>query len=165
MEDHIKCALNPPFFLSQQTPLPESLRTAVGFATSAPEERIKEFWKKQLNRISTQRASCRALSLKWLNARPAALKNQKSVNALLLRALMKNFGIKGQKWANQLIFGFPIIGVLSQKDVYPTDKRVGGKILHERAPEFGTRPFSRKSKGIDTPTRPGVMGRSTRSVQ
>ena len=26
----------------------------------------------------------------------------------------------------------PIIGVLSRKDVYPTDKRVGGKILHER---------------------------------
>lgn len=78
-----------------------------------------------------------------------------SVNALLLEGggLVENFGIKGQKWIKQLVFGFPIIGVLSLSEgVYPLDNRVNSTIIdNEGLLDTARRRFSERATGSTTP--------------
>ena len=148
--DHITGALQAPFFLAQQTPLPESLRESIEFSATSPKNKTVTFWNDQINRIEAVARNHRALSEKWLDRRPSSLKGLKSVNVLLLAALMKAYGIKGQKWIKQCIFGFPITGTLSQKGAYPVDKRVKADTLsrHELLKSAHLR-FMERAKGAN----------------
>ena len=123
VDEHVKAALSAPFFLAQKTPLPESLERSIQFLGKSNLAAVRQFWTKQIQRLKSIAAKHKCLSDQWLEARPQVLKPLKGVNTLLLAFLMDRYGLKGQKWVKQLIFGFPIVGSLSQKGVYPIDEK------------------------------------------
>ena len=65
----------------------------------------------------------------WRAATPPALKGGSTIDPVMLPHLFRNFGLGGSKWLKQIIFGFPISGLLSQKGAYPVDSRAKLNIL------------------------------------
>ena len=164
--DHVQEAPQAPFFLSQLTPLPESVVKSIEFSATAPKKEITSFWRSQIHMLESLANKHGALADKWLEARPPPLKGLKPVNVLLLAALMRDYGIKGQKWANQCIFGFPITGVLSQKFAYPVDKRAKTNILsHKELLQSAQSRFLGKGSGSESTQTRRPMEGGTRSVQ
>ena len=121
----------PPFFLAHEIELPPTLVGAVDFMSGAPQADIKKFWSGQVSQLrDIKRAQRGTLSL-WREVTPASLKGSTTIDPVILTYLLDRFGLGGSKWLKQLVFGFPITGLLSQRGAYPIDTRVKLGILKE----------------------------------
>ena len=123
IEAHVREALAAPFFLSQEIELPPSLNEAVELLCEAPPGDIKKFWIGGINGLRALKAEQKTVRDNWRAATPIALKGVSTIDPVMLPHLFHNFGLGGAKWLKQIIFGFPITGLLSQKGAYAVDPR------------------------------------------
>ena len=110
-------------FLAQSTPLPASTGRAVDFLATSRPTAVKALWPNQLTRMGRICDEQRDLSAQWDACRPEAPKPLKSANVLLLAFLAHRYKLGGRRWVRQLIFGFPIVGSLSQEPTYPHSEK------------------------------------------
>ena len=66
------------------------------------------------------------------------------LRSVALTALLQNFGLKGARWLTQFTYGSPLVGNISQKEVYPRDMDVApspplGLIWAKSSERFSTR--------------------------
>ena len=122
--EHVRAALEAPFFLAQEIELPPALNRAVCFMATTPTNTIKEFWYKQVHDLKNIKKCTMPVLERWRQLTPDTLKGVSIVDPAMLSFLFRKFGLGGSKWLKQLIFGFPITGVLSQEGAYPLDSRV-----------------------------------------
>ena len=63
------------------------------------------------------------ISKSWYRATPSAIASATGgVHIALLAALTRNYDMGGKDWVSQFIFGFPLVGSLSQSGVWEVQK-------------------------------------------
>ena len=120
MLEHIDEALSPPFFLSLDTPLPDSRNEARNFATSAPESEVLRFWDTQLSRMYPMEQDAISSDTECDLLIPDELKPAAGKLRLApLMSLMYEHNLGGTAWLDQFIFGFKLTRALSQQRAFP----------------------------------------------
>ena len=127
MLDHVGAALSAPFFLSLNTPLPESVSAALAFVASSPPELGSAFWEEQLLHTEVLIADALPTDLKRNKIIPAEIPPASGKLKLApLMSLLYQHDLGGSIWLQQFIFGFKLTGSFSQKHTFPqSDKLVG----------------------------------------
>ena len=118
---HTKKAMGLEFAIEKEAPLPSEVKASLEFIQNVTYEEATEFWTAQLSKVRGIVAAA-ATQMKWEAASPcAATRRPRSVRAVALLHLMKCFGLGGDRWMRQFVFGFPIIGEIEQTGVFPRD--------------------------------------------
>ena len=122
--DHVKSALNSPFFLSLHTPLPASISSAAIFLRDSHPNAILSFWNTQLNKLDNLIASCIDTQNSWNNLIPTELiPAAGNLRSVALTLLAREQGLGCASWLQQFLYGFPLIGRLSQLNCFPRRER------------------------------------------
>ena len=131
LDELAKQAITDPFFLAQKIPLPRATLNALNFSLKGCHSEISSFWPTQLTELTNLAQKARPTEELWRTLIPDDIKPAAGrINAAALFCLMQGAGLKGPRWIRQLISGFPLVGTLSQKSVYPVDPKV------DRRPEL-----------------------------
>ena len=118
--EHIHEALQAPFPLAEQPPLPADLLTALHFHRDNSRETIMEFQRSQLKQLRVIASECSDDTDRWYRFSPEELKSSSGkINIALLVHLARFTRMKGTNWLMQFVVGFPIIGELKQESVFP----------------------------------------------
>ena len=81
-------------------------------------------WKQQLARLRKLVRASKPLQAVWYSHTPPdCAYSTGDVNSVALTHLMDQWGIGGQRWLEQFVFGFDIVGTYSQSDLYPISKK------------------------------------------
>ena len=121
---HVELAFQLPFFLAQEIPLPPALIRAQLFLSGCNDDRISAFWGMQILLLEKLVLASTETESRWSAQIPPAIRpaaGKVKVKAML--SLMKQANLGGQRWVKQFIFGFPLVGELSQRDVYPPSRK------------------------------------------
>ena len=128
IEEHVEEALSAPFFLSLQTPLPQSITTALDFVAHTPSHEITSFWEEQLSRLQTLTLDASPTDKTWNNLIPATIRPAAGKLRLApLMSLMAQHNMGGSIWLQQFLFGFKLIGKLGQEDCFPLSEKMLSK--------------------------------------
>ena len=114
-------ALRNPFFLSLIVPLPRSILKAAEFSRDSNPELVALFWDAQLRRLDGLLLGSQWISEAWIKLIPDY--TAPAAGALQLPAIMAlaaQCGLGGTVWLQQFLFGFPLVGRLSQPRRYQT---------------------------------------------
>ena len=128
MQEHIDKALSSPFFLSLEVPLPLSIKEAATFIKDSPPELILNFWDEQLSSLDKLIMEASSLEHSWNALIPpeiAPAAGKLKLAAFMSLALQCDCG--GSAWLQQFLFGFPLVGRLSQSHCYPTKLKEASK--------------------------------------
>ena len=117
-------AIGMEFFLARKIPLPDEMRGGGGrFIISAPPESIMAFWTKQLARLDKMIAQSTTQE-EWQKRTPDSIgRVAGALKTVTITQLLNRYNMGDQNWMQQFIFGFLLIGILSQKGVFP----IGGE--------------------------------------
>ena len=74
MDEHIEEALGAPFFLNQSTPIPKACERALEFIDNADSDAIREFWKRQNQRVRALTESLATDHRRWKEQIPEELR-------------------------------------------------------------------------------------------
>ena len=117
---HLSGALELPFPLSVETPLPSDFRRALSWISSAPSSEISLFWSSQLSTLRTLSMDPLCSSENWYSLRPPAFaRSPSSLNVALVAQLANFCNMGGAGWLEGYIRGFPISGSICQSGVFP----------------------------------------------
>lgn len=121
MRGRVARALREESPLAVDTPLPaDTLEEA--FARDSPPASRREFWQQQLSRVEQLVNDSKLAQEKWSDTIPDGIKpSAGKLQTVALSQLMRQFGIKCQRWIRQFSAGFPITGSLSQREDFPPD--------------------------------------------
>ena len=121
---HVDRALLEPFPLSVECPLPEEVKESISFLKGCSDDVLKSFWREQLELLRKISSDDRCSSIPWYSLRPREMEGAPSDLKIGLVAQLCNFiGIGAGNWLLQYVFGFPIVGEISQSRTFPkTDK-------------------------------------------
>ena len=153
------------FALSRKIPVPDETREADRFTISAPPEPIMAFWKKQLDRLDTMIAQATAQE-QWQKRTPGSIgRVTGELKTVTIAQLIKHYNVGGRNWVRRFFFGFPLIGILSQKGVLPKGGRVGHQ-TNATATNLGqiASSFHRKICSFRIVKCPTTLGRSAVTV-
>ena len=120
MAEHLDTALKSPFFLSLSVPLPDSIRAAALFLKDAPTEAVRTFWDQQLSALDELIQDASQTEAEWIKLIPpetAPTAGKIQLAAFMSLSLQCQAG--GSTWLQQFLFGFPLVGRLSQRHCYP----------------------------------------------
>ena len=125
-ENHVDRAMGLEFFLAADIPLPSEIPPALEFINKNDPGNLKAFWPSQLGKLSLLVEKCAPAQTIWDASKPESIKGTGGeLKTVALLQLMRNKDLGGAEWIKQFTFGFPIVGTLSQKGVYPTDPSIG----------------------------------------
>ena len=131
--DRIYKAIELEFFLARQIPLPEEMHEANKFITSAPPESIIAFRNKQLARLDTMITQAATTQKEWQQQTPDSIKCVTGeLKTVTIAQLLDYYNMGGQQWIQQFIYGFPLIGTLSQKGAFPEGKESGTEPMQQQ---------------------------------
>ena len=121
IDEHIDAALSDPFFLSLDTPLPGSMKEALGFANQAHPAEILSFWEVQLTRMQQLVHDAIPIELKWGHLIPDELRPAAGKRSLApLMSLMNQRNLGGSAWLFHFIYGFKPTGIFCREHAFPT---------------------------------------------
>ena len=113
IEDHTRKAMDLEFFLAKPVPLPDEIRESLEFIKGAETADISEFWTNQLMMVRKIVDDAKLTQQQWEDLIPnKEHRRPPSLRTVALLHLMKNFDLGGDRWIQQFVFGFPIIGDL-----------------------------------------------------
>ena len=121
---HVELACHLPSFLAQEIPLPAALISSQIFLSECNDSQISAFWDKQIFLLEKLVLASTETEARWAAQIPPAIRpaaGKAKVTALL--SLMKQASLGGQRWMNQFVFGFPLVGEISQLGVYPPSRK------------------------------------------
>ena len=119
-EDFVDKSLQQPFPLAVLPPIPEHLLASLNFLLSNSPIEIERFWKKQLSRLKNFVRERSVASAHWYSFAPKQLgKFHRRFPLDVWAALMRYFKLGNTDWLAQFVFGFPIVGDLSQRFAFP----------------------------------------------
>ena len=152
IEDHVRAALEAPFFLSSFLSFflscflafflsfsgcRTSPHTNTGggiYGWGPPPGDIKKFRTQQAIGLRDVQTSKRPAPKKWHDCAPETPNGVTLSGPPMLTFLFKRFGRGGSRRLKQLVFGFPITGTLSQGVSYPVDSMAKLDILSPEHP-------------------------------
>ena len=122
--DFVFRAMAEPFHLEGEIPLPAEVKASLDFITNTDPDRTLKFWKAQLRRIRNLARAAAPTQAAWGDLipdfiRPAAGR----LKTVTISHLTHQFGLGGQSWVKQFIYGFEIVGTFSQEGLFPVDPR------------------------------------------
>ena len=118
--DHVNRASRETFHLSDRIPLPDELCESIQFIRSVSLETAVQFWDAQLGRIEALISESMPFQATWDSFIPERIRSAAGfIKTVALSELMHQFGMKGEVWLRQFIFGFDILGSFSQRGVFP----------------------------------------------
>ena len=118
--DHIERASREPFHLSGRIPLPGELRESIQFIRPVSLETVVHFGDAQLGRIEALISESAPFQAEWDSSIPERIRSAAGfVKTVALSELTHQFGMRGDLWLRQFIFGFDILGSFSQRGVFP----------------------------------------------
>ena len=122
--EHIREALQAPFPLAEQTPLPGDLETALRSHRDNSRGTIREFLNPQLKTLRAIAQECRYGTNRWYKFTPDELKDTTgSIHIALLAHLTRFARMKGANWLMQFVVGFPTTGDYNKSGISPQKKR------------------------------------------
>ena len=122
IDDHTRKAMDLEFFLAKPVPLPDEIKDSVEFIRNARTEDVLDFWTNQLATVREVVQEAESTQKQWDDQMPnKGQRRPPTLKTVALLHLMKNFGLGGDRWLQQFVFGFPIIGEMDQTGVYPRD--------------------------------------------
>ena len=122
ISDHVMKSLDLEFFLAKDIPLPVETLTAMEFTLATPFPLQVDFWQDQLQRVKLVVEQASDLQNEWYSKVDQRIHTATGkVNFIAMMSLMDQFGMGGKNWLQQFVWGFPIVGDLSQSGVFPTD--------------------------------------------
>ena len=117
-------ALTAPFFLAQEIPLPDSVKNAVSFLSEAKHAQVETFWSDQLSRLALLVKEAEPINNQWNSLIPSEIAPAAGkIKLAAFLSLMLHCGLGGSRWCRQFIFGFDLVGILSQSGTFPVDPR------------------------------------------
>ena len=121
---HVDAAMVLPFPLSAGMPLPLDLKRAIDFAAFSDPESLIKFWASQVASLRSLGARLDPLRAKWLDLSPPEIRQVSArLHLPLLKFVLHAFDMGGEEWVDSFIFGFPMVGLHSQKGVFPAEAR------------------------------------------
>ena len=128
LTEHVNEALSAPFFLGLPTPLPESVESALNFIKASPSDTILDFWETQLKHTNKLVEDSKTIESEWVKLIPAELKLASGKLKLApLMSLLYQQNMGGSHWLQQFLFGFPLVGTISQKHTFPSSDKLKTK--------------------------------------
>ena len=125
-KDHLAQALEQPFPMAADCPLPEDVLDAVKFLTRSSDRAITGFWSDQLPALTKLAAHPLCFPNHWYDLRPAELSSSpKALEIALISQLSAFAGIGALNWISGYIYGFPITGHISQPRTSPHHSETG----------------------------------------
>ena len=123
-QDHLAQALEQPFPMAADCPLPDDIREAIKFTSRSSNRTLTNFWDAQLSALSTLVEHPECSSEPWYALRPKELSAApKELNIALLAQLASFTGIGALNWLSGYIYGFPITGTISQSKTFPLTQK------------------------------------------
>ena len=123
--DHVERAMLEPFHLAGEIPIPPDVTRAIDFISPTPDRSIRKFWNIQLSRLKSLVKGGADTQLSWDSCRPQSVADAQSpIRTVSIAQLLALLGVGGDKWLKQFIYGFDIIGRLSQRGEFPADPKV-----------------------------------------
>ena len=127
-QEHVGEALDSPFFLSLQTPLPPATIEDALFIRDSPQQAVVAFWNDQLAAADRLIEDAAPLEQSWGllipdDIAPAAGR----VRLAALMSLALQCGLGGSLWLQQFLVGFDLIGQISQRFSYPPGAKAFNK--------------------------------------
>ena len=121
---HFAHALEQPFPMAADCPLPDDVLEAIKFPVRSPEKKIADFWIAQLSALSSLAGRPLCSSEPWYTIRPAELSSDpKALNISLIAQLSVFTGIGALNWLSGYIYGFPSTGHISQSKTSPLTQK------------------------------------------
>ena len=120
--DHTRKAMDIEFFLAKPIPLPAEIKASLSFIQDVDANEVTDFWLEQLAVVRGIVRDAAPIQKQWEDAIPSAgTAKPPTLRTVALLHLMKTFGLGGDRWIRQFIFGFPIVGEIEQTGVFPRD--------------------------------------------
>ena len=118
--EHISLALKQDFPLSAPIPLPTEAVASIDWISTTPPEEALAFWHEQRASLARLVRDAAPTQEAWFAAIPPELVGaQNHFCSVAFHQLLSHFGMGGDKWIAQFIFGFPTVGSFSQEGVFP----------------------------------------------
>ena len=137
------------------TPLPSDIIRSLDVLKNSGCNELRIFWASRKDEIHKLGDELKPTSELWYRKVPNNIARATGrVHIALLSSLMQSFGMKGKNWVSQFIFGFPIVGFLSQNKVFeesgarPEDLKDINDIFNQSSRRFQER--SRISAKIES---------------
>ena len=123
-QDHFAQALEQPFPMAAECPLPDDVREAIKFSSRSSNKTLTDFWGAQLSALSALADHPLCSSEPWYALRPKELSAApKALNIALIAQLASFTGIGALNWLSGYIYGFPITGTISQSKTFPLTQK------------------------------------------
>ena len=108
--------------IAKAIPLPREIDESLEFATNTQTEVLLKFWSRQLQKVEQIVHEEKQTQEQWGPSTPNDLKgNLPSLRTVALLDIMTKFGLGGERWMRQFIFGSPIVGELEQTGAFPRE--------------------------------------------
>ena len=108
--DHISPAVKQDCPLSAPIPLPPDVVASIDWIATTDPKQILAFWREQrasLSRLVAEEAPTQAA---WVDSIPPELRGAQShFFSVAFRQLLHHFGLGGDRWISQFIFGLPTV--------------------------------------------------------
>ena len=86
---------------------------------------FESFWGRRLAAVSAIKSAIIDETQAWYNESPTAIRKATWViDVPLWSYLIRSFGITDHRWMSQFVYGFPIIGKLSQNRLFATSSKI-----------------------------------------
>ena len=122
--NHVDRDLSDPFRHTADVQLPGELAAALEFIHRAPSQRVRSIWQSHLGRIALQVGNVAEIQDGWDSAIPELIRPSGGFDKTsALSALMRRYGLGGQCWIMQFIFGFWARGAFPQRGGFPMGQR------------------------------------------
>ena len=115
-------AISAKFFLARQIPLPLSALKASDFLRNFPPREIPLFWPKEPSAMDVLVRDAQPVERLWRSRIPAGIRPASGhINSADFHILMLSAQLRGSLGIRRIIFGFRLVGTLSQRYTYPLD--------------------------------------------
>ena len=122
--DFVDKATRGTFHLSDPAPLPPEILDSVSFLLPHSGDEIRRIRRAQLRRLKALVRAAEPMHAERYSQTPTdSTSSTGDVNIAALTHLMDQWGLGGQLWLMQFVFGFDIAGAFSQSDLYPIPKK------------------------------------------
>ena len=118
--EHVTAALEDPFFLSPQTPLPASTTEAALFLRDSPGPALISFWNTQIKSPDALVEASAPIEEQWEKLIPPfLLPAAGKIKLAALMSLAHQCNLGGSQWLQQFLFVSELVGALSHTHSYP----------------------------------------------
>lgn len=130
--DHVEKAILEPFHLAGEIPIPPEVTRAMDFISSTPDRSTRQFWRMQLSRLMSIVKGGRTHNSDGIAAAPVSSGCQITHPDSTDRPTPSQLGVGGEQWAKQVIYGFDIVGRISQMGAFESDPKVKSREIFPR---------------------------------